>query len=53
MIGYNEKWVKSVSLKEFLEHQAHHEKDTDLTADYERITGKKEAKIAPKVNKKG
>lgn len=39
MVKHNEKWVKTVSLEEFLKHQEHHKDDTDLKADYERITG--------------
>jgi hypothetical protein len=50
-IGYNEAAVKEMTKEQFLEQMQHHAEDTDLSADYDRIAGKKE-KAEKKAEKK-
>jgi hypothetical protein len=50
-INYNEEAVKTLTKEEFLENQKHHAKDTDLSADYDKIVGA-EKKVAATVPKK-
>ena len=46
MVGYNEAWVRSVTFEEFALQMDCYKADTDLKADYERITGKS-IEVAP------